>query len=344
MSTDSTTALLRLYDRFVGLLDKLPGGIQKPVLQELQPIRDLFLDRRPARIQLAGGAPVSVPALFAAMGVRPVHTGDAVHGWREYTSPCGASISILDTRADAPEEHVRSGLEHQPPDLVLVVQDAEPLPEEWKESLNRAALAQAPVVGICPDPEFRQRLTDLMIDGRPNTMATVFEPGDPATPESLCALLPLQAQIEFAQFTQARRAQAYIASRLLRSFSAICGVVALQPIPLADLPVLLALQSLMVGLIIHTTGRPVGPKLIAEFLAALGIGAAAGFVFRETARIAVRIVPFWGNAVSGLVAGAGTYAIGRAAIAYFIDDTPLEGTRLLFKRLLRKPASTDLPS
>jgi uncharacterized protein (DUF697 family) len=344
VSNDSTKTLLRLYDRFVGLLDKLPGGIQKPVLQELHPIRDLFLDRRPARIQLAGGGSASVPALFAAMGVRPVHTGDAAHGWREYTSPCGASISILDTRSDAPEEHVRTGLEHQSPDLVLVVQETEPLPEEWKETLTRAALAQAPVIGICPEPAFRQRLTDLLIDGWRNSIATVFEPGDHATAESLCALLPPQAQIEFAQFTQARRAQAYIASRLLRSFSAICGVVALQPIPLADLPVLLALQSLMVGLVIHTTGRPVGPKLIAEFLAALGLGAAAGFLFRETARVAVRIVPFWGNAVSGLVAGAGTYAIGRAAIAYFIDDTPLEGTRLLFKRLLRKPAAPSTPS
>ena len=52
--------------------------------------------------------------------------------------------------------------------------------------------------------------------------------------------------------------------------------------------------------------------------------------FREAARIAVRIVPFWGNAVSGVVAGAGTYAIGRAAIAYFIDDAPLAETRRLF--------------
>ena len=31
----------------------------------------------------------------------------------------------------------------------------------------------------------------------------------------------------------------------------------MQPIPLADLPILLTLQSLMVGLIIHTTGRRV---------------------------------------------------------------------------------------
>jgi uncharacterized protein (DUF697 family) len=180
---------------------------------------------------------------------------------------------------------------------------------------------------------------DLLVEAEegPATPPIILEPGDPSAAETICASLPLQAQIEFAQFTNARRAQAFIASRLLKSFSAICGVIALQPIPLADLPILLTLQSLMVGLIIHTTGRPVGPRLIAEFLAALGLGAAAGVIFRETARVAVRLVPIWGNAVSGLVAGAGTYAIGRAAIAYFIDDTPLEETRRLFNRLLRKP-------
>lgn len=338
MSNDSTT-LLRLYDRFSGLVEKLPGGLQKPILKELKLIRDLFLDGRAARIELVGGGTISVPALFAAMGVKPVHTGDSFKGWREYSAPGGAVVTILDARSDVPEEHIETGLSHASPDLVLLVEECEPRPEEWQESLKRASVSKAPVIGICPNPEFSNRLAELMAAGRRDSMTTVLRPEDPVTPESLCALLPLQAQIEFAQFTEARRAQAYIASKLLRSFSAMCGVIALQPIPLADLPVLLALQSLMVGLIIHTTGRRVGMKLIAEFLTALGIGAAAGFVFREAARIAVRIVPFWGNAVSGLVAGAGTYAIGRAAIAYFIDDTPLAETRLLFKRLLRKNAT-----
>lgn len=338
MSDESSTTLLRLYDRFAGLLEKLPGGLQKSVLKELQPIRDLFLDRRPARLELVGGSAVSVPALFAAMGVSSVHTGDSSHGWRHYTSPSGASISILDARSDAPEGHIDEGLAQSRPDLVLFVQDAESSPEEWQTSARRATASGAPVIGISPAAHSQERLMDFFLHegAMSKSPPIVLDLRDPTTPETLCASLPLQAQIEFAQFAHARRAQAYIASRLLRSFSGICGVIALQPIPLADLPVLLTLQSLMVGLIIHTTGRPVGPKLIAEFLAAFGLGAAAGFVFREAARAAVRIVPFWGNAVSGFVAGAGTYAIGRAAIAYFIDDTPLSETRRLFKRLLKK--------
>ena len=127
---------------------------------------------------------------------------------------------------------------------------------------------------------------------------------------------------------------------MLKSFSAVSGVVALQPIPLADLPILATLQSLMVGMIIHTTGRPVTLKLVGEFLGALGLSVGAGFVFREAARAAVKIVPFWGSAVSGFVAGAGTYGIGRAAIAYFVDDSPIQETRRIFLSMLPKGRST----
>jgi hypothetical protein len=81
-------------------------------------------------------------------------------------------------------------------------------------------------------------------------------------------------------------------------------------------------------------------RLAAEFLASIGANLGLGFAFREAARALVRVVPFWGNAVSGFVAGAGTYAIGRAAIAYFIDDSPIQETRRLFESIAsanRKP-------
>jgi uncharacterized protein (DUF697 family) len=81
------------------------------------------------------------------------------------------------------------------------------------------------------------------------------------------------------------------------------------------------------------SGRQASARLIAEFAGALGVSIGAGFAFREGARALLKIFPIWGNAISGLVAGAGTYAVGRAAIAYFIEDVPLQETRKLFRRL-----------
>ena len=100
------------------------------------------------------------------------------------------------------------------------------------------------------------------------------------------------------------------------------------------MPILTTLQTLMVGLIIYTTGKPVTARTFGEFLGALGLNIGAGILFREGARAIIKIVPVWGNAVSGMVAGAGTYAVGRAAIAYFIEDIPMSESKKLFHRLL----------
>ena len=56
--------LLALYDKLAHLVEKLPGSVQKPILRELTPIRQVFLDQRPARLMLTGVAGKSVPELF----------------------------------------------------------------------------------------------------------------------------------------------------------------------------------------------------------------------------------------------------------------------------------------
>ncbi|MFZ0916531.1 MAG: hypothetical protein WAN04_06525, partial [Candidatus Udaeobacter sp.] len=40
-----------------------------------------------------------------------------------------------------------------------------------------------------------------------------------------------------------------------------------------------------------------------------------------------KFFPGWGNVVCGMVAGAGTYAIGRAASAFFIGGVSLKEAR-----------------
>lgn len=343
MKSPEPNALLKIYDRLSALIEKLPGGLQKPILRELTPIRELFLEQRAPRVLLTGGSTQSVPSLLAGMGASHIHCGDSDQGWRSYQGGLsGATGKILDARDDAPDAHWETGIAASTPDIVLFLQDGDVPALEWQKSLERAASSGAPIISLSSSAEFASKLGARLeetpeLHGRIRAVCSLDDPG---FLEILCAALPAPAQLEFARLTNARRAQAFIASSLLKSFSAMCGVVALQPIPLADLPILATLQSLMVGMIIHTTGRPVTLKLVGEFLSALGLSVGAGFIFRETARVAVRIVPFWGNAVSGFVAGAGTYAIGRAAIAYFVDDSPIQETRRIFLSMLPKGRST----
>jgi len=81
-----------------------------------------------------------------------------------------------------------------------------------------------------------------------------------------------------------------------------------------------------------------------EFLASTGMNIGVAYALREGARAVVKVVPGFGNAISGGVAAAGTYAIGRAAIAYFIDGAAIGNARSIFRFGRRpKPGHAALP-
>ena len=48
------TVLLNMVEKLEGLLGKLPEKIQKPILHELTPLKELFLQRRPPRVLFLG--------------------------------------------------------------------------------------------------------------------------------------------------------------------------------------------------------------------------------------------------------------------------------------------------
>lgn len=345
-------SVLKLYGRLSALVEKLPGGLQKPVLRELVPIRELFLEQRPARLLVVGGARTqTIPALLHFLAQTEVETGGTDRGWRTYRVPDRGEIQVFDARADVPADWVTTVLDAQKPDAVLFLRDEADVAESFDAAFalaaERVALADGPdnvrppMVALSfgdADDAGRVRLSALLHSRRefgqrqPAVFSARPENAE-AIAEAICAGLPNAAKLEFARLTRARAAQAEIAGSLLKSFTAVCGVIGVQPIPLADMPVLTTLQSLLVGLIVYVSGRPANARLIAEFVGALGVNIGVGFAFREGARALLKVFPIWGNAISGLVAGAGTYAIGRAAIAYFIEELPMQETKKLFQRL-----------
>lgn len=331
--------LLGLYDRLSQLVDKLPGSIQKPILRELTPIRQVFLAQRPARIMLTGHPSPSVPEFLHGILEIIVETGESNHGWRSYRiagQENRGEILLLDARSDTPLDHVRETVRHGAPDIVIHLQSTDGGTAALEAAAERLSLiaVDVPVVAVAAEGCDLGQLSAQIASARQFSVRRHIAclPSDMA--ENACLFLPDAARLEFARLFGAKKAQAEIAGSLLKSFTTVCGVIGLQPIPLADLPLLTALQSLMVGLIVYVSGKPANARLITEFLGALGLNIGAGILFRESARAIIKIVPLWGNAVSGFVAGAGTYAVGRAAISYFIEETPITETRKLFDRLL----------
>ena len=156
--------------------------------------------------------------------------------------------------------------------------------------------------------------------------------------------LPNEARIEMARIAQDREAQIEIAQTLVRSTTAICTAIGAQPIPLADLPILTALQLAMVSGIMYIGGRERSMRAATEFVGALGVNVGAGMLLREGTRALLKFFPGWGNVVCGLVAGAGTYGIGRAAIVYFLEGVSLKDARRTYLASRKKRAQRHLPT
>ena len=106
----------------------------------------------------------------------------------------------------------------------------------------------------------------------------------------------------------------------------------------------------MVSGIMYLSGRERSLRAATEFIGAIGANVGAGMLLREGARAVLKFFPGWGNLVCGMVAGAGTYAIGRAASAFFLEGVSLKEARRTYLssrkrgtlpvRVATKPAET----
>src|ERR1700756_3733894 len=59
--------LLNIYEKIEALVSRLPGPLQSAVMNELRPIKQIFIAQRPARIALLGEASANASALLSAL-------------------------------------------------------------------------------------------------------------------------------------------------------------------------------------------------------------------------------------------------------------------------------------
>ncbi len=319
-----------MADRIEGLLRRLPGPIRKPVEREWRPLRELFLSRRAPRLLLLG----SEAEAFAGELASPGATLSPGFPYRFLSRPGGMRIAVAGEDGRLAHAAVADAM----PDCVLLASGSVDGLAILREVLRLFRERQGsgpslPVVAFGPDP---QMLAEVLHGDAAASAALVaiLPAGDrEAVLAAVARTLPVEARLEFARATGERGVQREIARTVTRSTAAICTAIGAQPIPLADLPILTALQALMVAGILYASGREWSLATGRDFLAAAGVNVGAAFLFREGARAAVKFFPGWGNAVSGAVAGAGTYTIGLAATGYFIDGLPMEEARKKLKRL-----------
>lgn len=173
-------------------------------------------------------------------------------------------------------------------------------------AFQRTLFARIPVKQFVPidftlpedgfaDPFYgRDVLLDALADAHPHALY-----------QTLRQLPELTRELKDLYF---RRAQPYILSYALAA-----GAAAAVPLPVADLPVISALQLKLLHTIASLYRQPLAGKALIEVLGTVG----AGMLFRQGARSLLKIIPGLGSAVSGLYAGATTYALGCALCFYY---------------------------
>ncbi len=160
--------------------------------------------------------------------------------------------------------------------------------------------------------------------------------------EHLTGKLPRSAQLELARVSRVKTVQKRLAKTIIGSAVALSGAAGAQPIPIADMPVITGIQVGMIISIGYLSGRRLDKKSVKEFMGALGLNVSAALALRELARALVRLIPVGGNFISGSVAAGATWAIGQAAVAYFIEGRSIKESRKLFKEM-RKKTKKGLP-
>ena len=145
------------------------------------------------------------------------------------------------------------------------------------------------------DPFYgREALLDAVVDAHPHALYTMLR-----------RLPELTRELKTLHF---RQAQPHILA-----YAVAAGVAGGAPLPLADLPVISALQLKMLHAIASLYRQPLGVKTFLELLATVG----AGVLFRQGARSLLKIIPGIGSVVAGVYAGASTYALGCALCFYY---------------------------
>lgn len=150
------------------------------------------------------------------------------------------------------------------------------------------------------------------------------------------AILDFEAQMGLRMASRLNEVVKRLAKHLNNIFSGISATVALTPIPVSDIYILLIIQSMLVCLIASLSGRDISLDTGKEFIFSMGGIAGAGYVFRLIAQQASKFLNAIfigsGSAVSSGIAYIGTSAIGKAAIAYYIENKTMDEAKKQFEK------------
>ncbi len=113
------------------------------------------------------------------------------------------------------------------------------------------------------------------------------------------------------------------AQRIIRNATLLSLAAGLEPIPFIDIPILLGMQIRLVLRLAALYGEPMNSAETARHARELLVTMAGGLGMRFLAEQAAKVVPFGGDLVAGVIAGAATWSIGEVALEYYGEGKKL---------------------
>ena len=130
--------------------------------------------------------------------------------------------------------------------------------------------------------------------------------------------LPKSALLAFVQAQNRKTLLQKVSSSLIKRFAGIAATIGGTPIPVADMAVLIPLQTLMIAVIGGLSCRTLSQKTATEYLGAAGVNLNVAFGARELVRwLSEGLSPPAAAAIAAATAGSITFGIGKSAELYF---------------------------
>jgi uncharacterized protein (DUF697 family) len=145
--------------------------------------------------------------------------------------------------------------------------------------------------------------------------------GGPALRQTLIDLLPAALGQTLHHLDEASRDLQDFVSRqalpYILGFSSLAATAGAFPIPFVDLVLISGIQTRMVYELAKVYGQPLARERLAELASALGLG----MLSRQATRALIKVIPglgtVLGSVAGGALAGASTFALGKAFCYYY---------------------------
>jgi uncharacterized protein (DUF697 family) len=147
-----------------------------------------------------------------------------------------------------------------------------------------------------------------------------FEPADygiEALWEAIEELLPLGLRGMLQQSATARKSLRDVYLRAahphILTYALAAGAAAAVPVPLVDVPLVIAIQGKMFHTIASLYNQEFDRQKVGEVVSALGVG----YLGRLGGRELLKFIPGYGSTIAALYSAASTYALGLTLCSYF---------------------------